>query len=101
MHVISGSFHMLLVILGGGEEEKTSDGGTLLVGKVCHLAAYATALTHSLQPICRDAEPGYGCICLLPPKDGTAGREKLTAETAKPTWKRRADTEGKEDPEAG
>lgn len=32
-----------------------SDLGTFLVGKVYHLAAYATALTHSLQPICRDA----------------------------------------------
>lgn len=40
-----------------------------------------------------------GASCLLWPKDGTAGREKLTAETAKSTWKRRADTEGKEDPE--
>lgn len=78
MHVISGSFHMQLVILGGGEEEKTSDGGTFLVGKVCHLAAYATALTHSPQPICRDAERGCGRILPLTTKGrhGTAGREK-------------------------
>lgn len=34
------------------KEEKTSDLGMFLVGKVYHLAAYATALTHLLQPIC-------------------------------------------------
>lgn len=39
----------------GGVEEKTSDLETFLVGKVYHLAAYATALTHSPQPICWDA----------------------------------------------
>lgn len=47
MYVVFGSFHMLLMI-GGGKEEKTSDLGMFLVGKVYHLAAYATALTHLL-----------------------------------------------------
>lgn len=68
---------MLLVILGGGEEEKTSDGGTFLVGKVCHLAAYATALTHSPQPICRDAERGCGHILPLMTQ-GRHSRERKT-----------------------
>lgn len=72
-----------------GEEERTSDLGTFLVGKVYHLAAYATALTHSMPPICRDAScsrrgsrtdaarsEAARASCLLSPQDGTAGRGK-------------------------
>lgn len=53
MHVIRGFFHMVLMSFGE-EEKKTFDLGTFLLGKVYHLAVYATALTHSLHPMCWD-----------------------------------------------
>jgi len=53
-HAAHDFFLFFFFLEGGGWEEKVSDLGMFLVGKVYHLAAYATALTHSSQPICRD-----------------------------------------------
>lgn len=90
-----------------------SDLGMFLVGQVYPLAAYATALTHLLQPICQDASCSWrsggsgaarggaaGESSLLLPEDCVAGKEKCITEAAKSPWKRCAPTKGEEDPDA-
>lgn len=105
VHVILGSFHMLLMVFWGGEEEKASDSGNVSGRQSlppCSLRNGSDSLAATHLPGRLPLPHRRGAAdapCLLPAQDDTAGRGGKNnaateeAEAAKPTGKQRAHKE--------